>query len=42
LLGVGPLIAFAVIWIFFPETKGRELEEISGEVTVHLPTPLVP
>jgi putative MFS transporter len=31
ILGVGPLAALLIIWIAFPETKGRELEEISGE-----------
>jgi hypothetical protein len=36
LLGVGPLAALLIIWTMFPETKGRELEEITGEA------PLVP
>jgi MFS family permease len=31
ILGVGPLLALLVIWRYFPETKGRELEEITGE-----------
>jgi putative MFS transporter len=31
ILGAGPLLALLVIWIAFPETKGRELEEITGE-----------
>lgn len=31
ILGTGPFIALLVIWVAFPETKGRELEEITGE-----------
>jgi hypothetical protein len=34
ILGIGPFIALLVIWGAFPETKGRELEEISGEVVL--------
>jgi putative MFS transporter len=30
-LGTGPFLALLVIWLAFPETKGRELEEITGE-----------
>ncbi len=36
ILGCGPMAALLVIWIFFPETKGRELEDITGEA---LPIP---
>jgi MFS transporter, putative metabolite:H+ symporter len=31
ILGFGPFVALLIIWLAFPETKGRELEEISGE-----------
>jgi putative MFS transporter len=37
ILSAGPLIALLVIWLAFPETKGRELEEITGEAVVPLP-----
>ena len=33
----GPLVALLLVWLTFPETKGRELEEITGE----LPLPMV-
>jgi putative MFS transporter len=41
-LGAGPLIAFVLIWVFFPETMGRELEDISGEAPVPFMPPLNP
>jgi putative MFS transporter len=31
ILALGPLAALLIIWFAFPETKGRELEDISGE-----------
>ncbi len=31
LLGIGPLIAVILIATMFPDTHGRELEELSGE-----------
>jgi putative MFS transporter len=31
LLGIGPVIAVVLIAVYFPDTHGRELEEISGE-----------
>jgi MFS transporter, putative metabolite:H+ symporter len=31
ILGTGPFLALLVIWFAFPETKGRELEDITGE-----------
>ena len=31
ILGIGPFIALIIVWIMFPETKGRELEDITGE-----------
>jgi MFS family permease len=31
ILGSGPFVALLVIWLAFPETKGRELEDITGE-----------
>ncbi len=31
ILGAGPLLALLIIWVAFPETKGRELEDITGE-----------
>jgi hypothetical protein len=34
ILGIGPLGALLVIWVFFPETHGRELEDITGEEVV--------
>jgi putative MFS transporter len=33
ILAGGPLVTVIIIAVFFPETKGRELEEISGEPT---------
>ncbi len=30
-LALGPLAALVIIWVAFPETKGRELEDITGE-----------
>ncbi|MEX0875334.1 MAG: MFS transporter [Actinomycetota bacterium] len=41
ILGVGPLLGLILIAVMFPETKGRELEEISGEAPLaFLPSPL--
>ncbi len=37
ILGIGPCAALLIVWLAFPETKGRELEEISGET----PLPIV-
>jgi putative MFS transporter len=34
ILGAGPFMALIVIWFWFPETKGRELEEITGEAAI--------
>lgn len=34
ILGVGPLLALVIIAVSFPETKGRELEEINNEAPV--------
>jgi putative MFS transporter len=34
ILGIGPLLALLIVWIAFPETKGRELEEIAGEAPI--------
>ncbi len=34
ILGIGPFLALLIIWRVFPETKGRELEEITGEVVL--------
>lgn len=31
ILGAGPACALLVVWLFFPETHGRELEDITGE-----------
>jgi len=31
ILALGPMAALVIIWIAFPETKGRELEDITGE-----------
>jgi putative MFS transporter len=31
ILALGPMAALIIIWIAFPETKGRELEDITGE-----------
>lgn len=31
ILGIGPLLAVAIFAIWFPDTHGRELEEIAGE-----------
>jgi hypothetical protein len=39
ILGIGPLLSFLLIWLVFPETKGRELEEISGEAPLPFVTP---
>jgi hypothetical protein len=30
-LGIGPIIAVVLIAVAFPDTHGRELEELSGE-----------
>jgi MFS transporter, putative metabolite:H+ symporter len=38
LLALGPLLAVLIIWRFFPETKGLELEEISAELGDSHPT----
>jgi MFS family permease len=32
ILGFGPVLTFGIILAWFPETKGRELEEIAGEM----------
>ena len=43
LLGIGPLLSLLVIWVLFPETKGRELEDITGEAPLPIlgsPVPL--
>jgi putative MFS transporter len=41
ILGIGPLLGLLLIAVMFPETKGRELEEISGEAPLaFLPNPL--
>ncbi|MDQ6810866.1 MAG: hypothetical protein M3Z95_03070, partial [Actinomycetota bacterium] len=32
LLAVGPLASATLVWIAFPETARRELEETSGEI----------
>jgi putative MFS transporter len=37
ILGIGPLLTIFVYLIWFPETKGRELEEITGEVPLVAP-----
>jgi putative MFS transporter len=37
ILMCGPLLALLLVWITFPETKGRELEDITGET----PLPMV-
>jgi putative MFS transporter len=43
ILGSGPLLALLVVWFFFPETKGRELEDITGEHIIPIaPIPLGP
>jgi putative MFS transporter len=39
ILGCGPLIALLIVWLVFPETKGRELEEITGETALPLVGP---
>ena len=31
ILALGPMAALVIIWVAFPETKGRELEDITGE-----------
>jgi MFS family permease len=31
LLAVGPLVSVAIVWLAFPETARRELEDTSGE-----------
>jgi MFS family permease len=41
-LGAGPFLALVVTWLAFPETKGRELEEITGEDVVPSLGPGVP
>jgi len=38
-LGIGPFLGVIVIWLYFPETRGRELEDISGEALLPLVTP---
>jgi putative MFS transporter len=43
ILGIGPFLALLIVWIFFPETKGRELEDITGEsITIAPPLPFGP
>lgn len=42
ILGTGPFIALFVVWITFPETRGRELEEITGEAVLPGPEPAAP
>jgi putative MFS transporter len=37
LLGIGPLVAIVIIAITFPDTHGRELEDITGEPLELLP-----
>lgn len=39
ILVVGPLLVIVITLVWFPETRGRELEDISGEV-VPMPAPL--
>ncbi len=39
ILGIGPFVGVIVIWLMFPETKGRELEDISGDVPLAFVTP---
>jgi putative MFS transporter len=36
ILGVGPLLAIVIIAVMFPDTHGRELEDITGEEAVTL------
>jgi hypothetical protein len=31
LLGIGPLIAIVMFAVLFPDTHGRELEDVTGE-----------
>jgi MFS family permease len=40
ILGIGPLLALLIIAVSFPETKGRELEEINNEAP--LPFEVIP
>jgi MFS transporter, putative metabolite:H+ symporter len=42
ILGAGPVVALFIVWIFFPETKGRELEDITGESLPIAPLPFGP
>jgi len=37
LLGIGPIIAIVMIAVMFPDTHGRELEDITGEPMELLP-----
>jgi putative MFS transporter len=39
-LGIGPLIAIVLIAVAFPDTHGRELEEVSGEAIALAVTPV--
>lgn len=37
ILGIGPIIAIVMIALLFPDTHGRELEDISGEAMELVP-----
>lgn len=34
ILGIGPLVTIVIYLVWFPETKGKELEEIAGELPI--------
>ena len=40
-LGIGPLIAIVMFALLFPDTHGRELEDLTGE-DLALPAPILP
>jgi MFS family permease len=42
ILSAGPLLALLIVWLAFPETKGRELEDITGETPLPMVGPGVP
>ncbi|HEX4819558.1 MAG TPA: hypothetical protein VFV00_05080, partial [Acidimicrobiales bacterium] len=37
ILGIGPIVAIVMIALLFPDTHGRELEDITDEPVVLLP-----